>query len=103
MRMTTFSPCWVGNEAIRRSTACPTCVDRAAPSWGRRRSAMSSAPRIFRREAGAGGGAGGRGGRPRARRRAAGNRVGGQGGDGRVVFGPPQVGLAGERRGQVTR
>ena len=50
MRIEMFSPCRVGTEARRRSTALPSLVsNEVRPSWGRRRSAMSMLPMILMR------------------------------------------------------
>ena len=50
MRIEMFSPCRVGTEARRRSTALPSLVSKEVrPSWGMRRSAMSMLPMILMR------------------------------------------------------
>ncbi len=50
MRMTTFSPSMPGMEEKRRSTVLPSSCTWMRPSWGRRRSAMSSLAMTLRRE-----------------------------------------------------
>ena len=50
MRMTADSPCWVGMMATRISTSVRPARNRAAPSCGRRRSAMLRLATILMRE-----------------------------------------------------
>ncbi len=50
IRITTFSPVADGSDDTRRSTGCPLTETRARPSWGRRRSAISSPDMILSRE-----------------------------------------------------
>ena len=47
--MTIFSPHTVGSVARRRSTCLPAAVTVSRPSWGSRRSEMSTSAMIFRR------------------------------------------------------
>ncbi len=50
IRITTFSPSAAGSVETRRSIGWPFTATRARPSWGRNRSAMSSADMILMRE-----------------------------------------------------
>ena len=53
-RITAFSPDRSGIVDSRRSASRPSTLTRIEPSWGKRRSAISILPRIFRREISAG-------------------------------------------------